>query len=399
MPNEHDAVITGIGLVSSLGEGGAAHLAAVSGDGFRPVIDAERFPPFPLHPLPPIAFDRQIPKRGDLRQMETWQRLGTYAAGLALDQAGVTGQGALLERMEMIVAAGGGERDPAADAAILTDLRGAADPETLLNQRLLSDLRPTLFLAQLSNLLAGNISIVHGVVGGSRSFMGEEPAGADAVRVAVARIASGQGDLFLVGGAFAPARPEVLLHYEMGGVLWKQPWAPIWARQAGGGGPGGGMALGTLGCFLVIESRGHAAARGAAPVAAIGSVATDRCRRRPGEATANAARQLAALGGRFDPATTAVISGASGLAAPTAEERDWLAGLGLPVRAAGTVFGHGMEPAFPAAVALAALAVQDGRLFPPLEPAEAPMAAPLRQALVTGWGHWRGEALGLVSAA
>src|SRR3712207_8516744 len=39
-------------------------------------------------------------------------------------------------------------------------------------------LRPTLFLAQLSNLLAGNISIVHGVAGSSRTFMGEESAAA-----------------------------------------------------------------------------------------------------------------------------------------------------------------------------------------------------------------------------
>ena len=44
----------------------------------------------------------------------------------------------------------------------------------------MSDLRPTLFLAQLSNLLAGNISIVHGVTGSSRTFMGEEAAGVDA---------------------------------------------------------------------------------------------------------------------------------------------------------------------------------------------------------------------------
>ena len=46
-----------------------------------------------------------------------------------------------------------------------------------LNERLMSDLRPTLFLAQLSNLLAGNIAIVHGVSGTSRTFMGEEVAG------------------------------------------------------------------------------------------------------------------------------------------------------------------------------------------------------------------------------
>ena len=65
----------------------------------------------------------------------------------------------------------------------------------------MSDLRPTLFLAQLSNLLAGNISIVHGVTGSSRTFMGEESAGVDAVRIALARIAAGQSDIALVGGA------------------------------------------------------------------------------------------------------------------------------------------------------------------------------------------------------
>ena len=65
----------------------------------------------------------------------------------------------------------------------------------------MSDLRPTLFLAQLSNLLAGNISIVHGVTGSSRTFMGEEAAGVDAVRIALARISAGQSDIALVGGA------------------------------------------------------------------------------------------------------------------------------------------------------------------------------------------------------
>ena len=43
--------------------------------------------------------------------MEPWQRIGTYAAGLALDSAGVKGNADLLARMDMIVAAGGGERD------------------------------------------------------------------------------------------------------------------------------------------------------------------------------------------------------------------------------------------------------------------------------------------------
>ena len=177
----------------------------------------------------------------------------------------------------MIVAAGGGERDYAVDPAILSALPSAADPGVFLNEHLLSDLRPTLFLAQLSNLLAGNISIVHGVVGSSRTFMGEEASGTDAVRIACARIAANQGELFLVGGSYNAQRPDVLLHYEMGQLLWKHPFAGVWERQS----RGGGMVLGTLGCFLVIESREHAEARGATPLGHIASIATDRSRRRP----------------------------------------------------------------------------------------------------------------------
>ena len=56
--------------------------------------------------------------------------------------------------------------------------------------------------AQLSNLLAGNISIVHGVVGSSRTFMGEEGSGVQAVQTAHARIRAGQSEIALVGGAY-----------------------------------------------------------------------------------------------------------------------------------------------------------------------------------------------------
>src|SRR6188508_1108526 len=119
--------ITGIGLVSSLGEGAAPHLAALADPATKPVLDETGFAPFPVHPLPPLDLDRQIPKKGDQRQMEPWQRLGTYAAGLALDHAGVKGNAELLGRMDMIVAAGGGERDVAADGTILSALPSAAN--------------------------------------------------------------------------------------------------------------------------------------------------------------------------------------------------------------------------------------------------------------------------------
>ncbi len=181
-----EAWITGVGIISCLGEGPAAHWQRLNEAPPQP--DMTLFAPFPVHRLAPIEFDKQIPKKGDQRQMELWQRIGTYAAGLALDDAGVKGNAELLARMDMIVAAGGGERDESVDATILSGLPAAEKPEAFLNERLMSDLRPTLFLAQLSNLLAGNISIVHGVTGSSRTFMGEEAAGVDAVRVALSRV-------------------------------------------------------------------------------------------------------------------------------------------------------------------------------------------------------------------
>ncbi|HEY0420048.1 MAG TPA: beta-ketoacyl-ACP synthase, partial [Acetobacteraceae bacterium] len=327
--------------------------------------------------------------------MELWQRIGTFAAGLALEQAGVKGKADLLDRTHMLVAAGGGERDHAVDTAILSGLQTAANPDAFLNERLVNDLRPTLFLAQLSNLLAGNISIVHGVVGSSRTLMGEEAAGADAVRIACARIAAGQGDLFLVGGSYNAQRADILLQYEMGGLLWKHPHAGIWSRQS----RGGGMIMGSLGCFLVIESRAHALSRGAAPIARIRGIVTDRCQRQPGQATANAKQQWEALRSGITVGKSAILSGASGAQAATVEERAFLDQLGLPVRGTATALGHAMEPSFMANLALAADSVARRRLFEPLDAGEAPGPDDLAQVAVTSWGHWRGEALALVDMA
>ncbi|MFL4983459.1 MAG: beta-ketoacyl-ACP synthase, partial [Xanthobacteraceae bacterium] len=222
-------LVTGIGLVSCLGEGPDAHWQRLMQA--RPCADTTTFAPYVVHPLAPIELDRQIPKKGDQRQMEPWQRIGTFAAGLALDSAGAKGNAALLARMDLIVAAGGGERDYAVDAAILTGLQGAERPGVFLNERLMSDLRPTLFLAQLSNLLAGNISIVHGVTGSSRTLMGEESAGVDAVRIALARIASGQSEIVLVGGAHNGERLDLLLLREAGGCALKGDFAPVFERS------------------------------------------------------------------------------------------------------------------------------------------------------------------------
>ena len=367
-----EVVITGIGLVSCAGEGIGPHMAALK-SGAEPPIDLTTFAPYPVHPAVRLEYDKQIPKKSDQRQMEPWQRLGCYAAGLALDAAGAKEDAALKSRMHLIVAAGGGERDYAVDAQILTQIRQAADPGVFLNERLMGDLRPTLFLAQLSNLLAGNISIVHGVSGASRTFMGEEASGVDAIRIAHARIASGQNDIFLVGGSYNAERADVLLIYEMGGYLWKQPFAPVWDRPA----RGGGFILGSGAAFLVMEAREHAEARNAHVIAAVAGIAEERTRRKPGEVAAALRRMWADIGASGD---ALVISGATGVSGITEEELEALRELvpGQLPRATGDVIGHAMEAQSPTGVALAAALIGAGETD---------------EAVVTSIGHKRGEGL------
>ena len=382
--------ITGIGLVSCLGEGPDAHLQRLNEA--PPAADAMSFAPYIVHRVVPLELDKQIPKKGDQRQMEQWQRIGTYVAGLALDSAGVKGQADLLSRMDMIVAAGGGERDGQVDLDVLAGIGKAAKAETYVNERLMNDLRPTLFLAQLSNLLAGNISIVHGVTGSSRTFMGEEQSGVEAVRIAHARIAAGQSDLALVGGAYNAERWEVFVHFAMGRRLARGEPKGVWERS--------GMQLGTIGAFLVIEEKAHALKRGARPFARIAAVASDHVRRTPGAVTAALERIWNKIAPRLDPARAAVISGATGVQPATSEERAFLEKRGLAVRATGSHFGHGLEPQFPANIALAAAALHAGKLFAPggNSELERPMETPPNQVAVTSIGHWRGEGLALIEA-
>ena len=387
-----EAWITGVGIISCLGEGPQAHWQKLMEA--HPSANATTFAPYIVHPLAPVNFDAQIPKKGDQRQMENWQRIGTYAAGLALDSAGVKGKTDILSRMDMIVAASGGERDLAVDSTILSGIQHAKNPGAYLNERLMSDLRPTLFLAQLSNLLAGNISIVHGVTGSSRTFMGEESSGVDAVRITLSRIVSGQSDIALVGGSLNGERPDVLLLYEFAGLALKDRYAPIWERSGQGG-----FALGSLGAFLVIEAREHAEQRGAKPLARLTAVLSDRSKRTPGSVTAALGRLWDKVKQKLQPGHAAILSGATGAAPATGEERAFLAAHGdLAVRATGSYLGHGLEPQFPMNVALAAIAVGHGNLFPPCDSTglERPMSGDLSQVVVTGVGHWRGEALALV---
>jgi 3-oxoacyl-[acyl-carrier-protein] synthase II len=387
-----DVVITGIGIVSSLGVGRRAHAALLASEKApQPVVDNSTFAPYPVHPLPEIDWSEQIPKRGDQRQMDTWQRLGVFAAGLALDDAGLKEDAEACATMDMIVAAGGGARDDAVDTLILDASANSNDREVMLNEKLMSELRPTLFLAQLSNLMAGNISIVHKVTGSSRTFMGEEAAGISALETAFARIRAGQSTHALVGGAHVAERPDMQFIFESTGALAQGDWRPVSTRA---GQPGGGIVLGSAGAFLILESRERAEARGATILAVIDKVEGDRGRRDDHGLEKRLERM--ADGADVD----VVLSGASGLIDPTTRENAFLTERypDAPRRSFVNLTGHALEAQFPLGTALAAMALSAGKAVAPLDMTEELMEKPPRRALVTTVGYVRGEGVALLSA-
>jgi 3-oxoacyl-[acyl-carrier-protein] synthase II len=390
----HEVWITGIGLVSCYGEGAVHHWESLGGvSPASPVVDCDRFQPYCVHPLPEMDWSKQIPRRGDQRQMENWQRLGTYAAGLALEDAGIKGNEELVSSMDLVVAAGGGERDLEVDASIMRDAVERNDRENILIERLPSDLRPTLFLAQLSNLMAGNISIVHKVTGSSRTYMGEENAGVTAIENAYKRIAAGQSTHLLAGGAFNAERSDLFLSLELGHYLHHGSYAPVKARQE----TGGGTITGSVGAFLVLEEAEHARARGATAYAKLSGVQSELGGRDPESTVQRLDRVLEKIGAKPG---MGVLSGASGCAQATAFEfaaiRRHL-GDDAIIRAFTSMIGNPLEANFPAGVALAALAIRNKAFYAPFEKAELPAQWTSSDSiLVSAIGHYRGESFGLV---
>lgn len=391
--------ITGIGLVSSLGEGLETHwVQLTNGRPPKPSIDDTVLDPYPVHPIVDFDFTAQIPKRSDQRQMGQWQHLGVYTAGLALEDADVAHDADLLAATNMIVAAGGGERDIEVDTAIMEEFDSHSNPGAQLNAALMGELRPTLFLAQLSNLMAGNISIVHGVTDSSRTFMGEEMAGVSAVETAVAQIQNRQGDLFLVGGAYIAERVDMTLLFALGDALWKGEHGPVWTRP-----DRGGMIMGSASAFLVLESKEHAQARGVNPYARIRQVNSDRCNRQPGAAREVAQVLLKKFMALLRPGELPVLSGCCGIQPQLDEELEFLQSMkeraiNPAIRGATTLFGNSLEAQFPVNVALASLSISRGAFFDPFDDSgvEQEFAADPERILISTWGHWRGESLALL---
>jgi 3-oxoacyl-[acyl-carrier-protein] synthase II len=222
--------------------------------------------------------------------------------------------------------------------------------------------------------------------------MGEEAAGVEAVRIAFARIAAGQSDIALLGGAYNAERVDLLLHHAMARHLAHDEHTSVWQRD------GRGMEPGSLGAFLLLEERRHAMARGAKAHARVAGIESGHVERTAG-ALANALEHMwSKVAPTVKPGHAAILSGATGIEPFTSEEKTFLAQHpDFAVRATGTHLGHGLQPQFPANIALAAMALEHRQLFPPADASfERPMVGQLQQVIVTSVGQSRGASLALI---
>ena len=172
--------------------------------------------------------------------------MGVCAAGLALKSAGLLGT-EHVRSLGLSVALKGCERDHALDSEIAKcAIDAGAYSATRTNQMLMENLRPSLFLTQIANLLAANLAVTFSTLGTSRTFVGEEQAGCSALENAIRRAAGSVRESSLAGAALR-ADSYGLLSW-IASMQLNNSYASenVWLRTAG-------VRLGTLSSFLVIE--------------------------------------------------------------------------------------------------------------------------------------------------
>ena len=300
-------------------------------------------------------------------------------------------------RMDMVIAAGGGERDIRVDTTILNaQAKGNAAPrlpQRTADERSAPDAVPGAALQPARRQHRDrarrlrHLAHLHGR-GSRRRRCGADCAGAHRGRPerhrADRRLAQWR--------AQGPAAPLRIRRLQSEG----QVRAGVGASRSTAG-----FALGSAGAFLVIESKAHARRARRKAVCA-----PDPRGLRPQPAPASPARSPLRCGNcgpssASSATASAIITGATGAEPATSEERAFLGEHpDFAVRSTGTRFGHTLDTQFALGLGLAALSISRGALFPPGDSSgvEIEMSEPPTQIVVVATGHWRGEGMALVEA-
>lgn len=258
MQNTHSptrrVVVTGIGVVSSIGFGKEAFWKAlVSGQSGVSPISAFDTTPFTTHFAGEIKhFDPSpyiLPKK--LKRMDRTTQLAVVASKMAVQDAGLDFQ-----------QNGGREKTGVIIGTALAGVGYILEQHTTLMQKGPMRINPFTALASFPDACAGNVSIELGVTGPSFSIATACSSASDACGYAFDAIRSGDLDFLIMGGAEATIFPGILASFCVARALSTRNDQPEKASR-----PFSldrdGFVLGEGAGMLVLEEYEHAKKRGA----------------------------------------------------------------------------------------------------------------------------------------
>ena len=193
------AAIVGIGSVSNIGvtQGGKSNLELTALEGEEVV----------LSPVP-FSLDTFVPKKKDQRSMSHSQAMAVYAAGLAIESAGILDDAQARHELRLLLSCSIGERDERVDTNILANQN---EPDFSLHAEL-SKMRPTTILQRLPSLFLASVSMTYETFGETVSYVGETAAANASLKYGISCAEQGAGERVLVGGVFNGQQP---IYHEM----------------------------------------------------------------------------------------------------------------------------------------------------------------------------------------
>lgn len=249
-------VVTGVGLVTSLGIGRRANweaaIAGASGAAeiraFEP-LDTDTTIACEVRDFDPTDFmDRRVARR-----MDRFAQLAVAAGRMALDDAGLSVTDAVAPRAGAIVGSGIG------------GLRTFEEQTRIVDERGPDRVSPLFIPMVIANMAAAQVSMVLGLKGPLSCVSTACASGNHALGDATEAIRRGRADVMLAGGTESSiTRPGIAAFNAMRALSTRND------DPAGASRPfdasRDGFVMGEAGAILVLESLDHAMARGAEPL-------------------------------------------------------------------------------------------------------------------------------------
>jgi 3-oxoacyl-[acyl-carrier-protein] synthase II len=270
-------VITGIGVVTSIGTGAASFWDGLA-QGRCGIRKIQAFDPSPLATQIGGEIDGFDPKkylsrdgRKQIRVMARSIQLAVASAQLALDDGKIDKE--KLDPTRFGVEFGAGlipsELTELVEASYLATGNNTHDVDVRIwGEKIRETIQPLWMLKYLPNMLACHVSILHNAQGPNNSITQSDVASLLAVGEATRILRRNQCDFFLVGGAdskmnpLSQTRQELFGHLSRNNETPEQALKPFDKRRDG-------LVLGEGGCVFAAEELKHAQKRGASIYAEI----------------------------------------------------------------------------------------------------------------------------------